>query len=251
MKFRTLLVDDEPLALQRLRRLLRPHAGVIEIVGEAGGGEEALRLIRELQPDLIFLDIQMPECNGFEVLERLDDPPLIIFSTAYDEFALKAFETNAIDYLVKPVDPRRLARAVEKLQRLTSEQRGLFQRQLQDLLRAVSQSGKKRLQVKIGDRILLLESGEIYFFRAADKYVEAHTFDQTYLLNQSLNELEKTLPSDDFVRIHRSALINLNHLAEIIRDYGQYKVRMRDKQRTVLPVSRGMKGNLGLSGAGS
>ncbi len=251
MKFRTLLVDDEPLALQRLRRLLRPHAGVIEIVGEAGGGEEALRLIRELQPDLIFLDIQMPECNGFEVLERLDDPPLIIFSTAYDEFALKAFETNAIDYLVKPVDPRRLARAVEKLQRLTSEQRGLFQRQLQDLLRAVSQSGKKRLQVKIGDRILLLESREIYFFRAADKYVEAHTFDQTYLLNQSLNELEKTLPSDDFVRIHRSALINLNHLAEIIRDYGQYKVRMRDKQSTVLPVSRGMKGNLGLSGAGS
>ena len=120
MKFRTILIDDEPLALERLKRMLEPLEEIIEITDCAYDGRDAVDKINRLKPELIFLDIQMPELNGFEVLERIDFLPLIIFSTAYDEYALKAFETNSIDYLLKPVEPERLKVSIEKLKRLTA-----------------------------------------------------------------------------------------------------------------------------------
>jgi len=248
MKYKTILIDDEPLALARLERLLQPHQALVEIIDRASNGQEAVEKIEALQPDLIFLDIQMPELTGFEVLEQLTHQPWIIFSTAYDEYALKAFQTNSIDYLLKPVDPERLQQALEKLQRLTRDEKHTLQNQLQTLLAGLKPTVTKRLQVRVGDHIRLLPPKDIFFFRAADKYVEACTFDQVFLLDETLNQLETQLPAEDFVRIHRSAIINLNHLDQIIREFGgSYRVRLKDKKKTELQVSRGSRGKLGLS----
>ncbi|MEK7729686.1 MAG: LytTR family DNA-binding domain-containing protein [candidate division KSB1 bacterium] len=245
--YKIIIVEDEPLALQRLERLLQPFNDFIEIVARASNGEEAVEQINSLKPDLIFLDIQLPELNGFEVLERLTSLPLIIFSTAYDEFALKAFETNAIDYLLKPVEPERLQRALEKLRRLTGNEQLQLQAQLQKLLEEIKKPKLQRLQVRTGDRIRLLDYSEICFFRAVDKYVEVHTLHESFLLDQSLNQLEAELPAEQFVRIHRAALVNMKHVHEIVRGLGgNYRVRLRDKKATELPVSRASKGKLRL-----
>jgi len=247
MNYRTVLIDDEPLALERMKRLLKPHRDTIEIIDSAINGLEAVDSINRLNPDLIFLDIQMPELNGFEVLDRLNSLPLIIFCTAYDEYALKAFETNSIDYLLKPVEPERLKTAIKKLQRLTSDDKDSFHEQLHSMLSGLKKPGIKRIQVSAGDTIHLLPIDDIYFFRAEDKYVMAGTYDKTYVLSQTLNQLESELPSDDFIRIHRSSVINLNHIDTITRWFGgKYRVRMRDKEKTELDISRGSKHKLGL-----
>jgi two-component system LytT family response regulator len=248
MIYKTILIDDEPLALQRLERLLKPYEEIIQIIGQATSGTEAVEKINSLKPDLIFLDIQMPELTGFDVIERMMHNPLIIFSTAYDEFALKAFETNSIDYLLKPIDPDRLRKAIEKLQRLTNDERDSFQNQLQKMLSQLKKPATKRIQVHIGDKIKLLNVEDIYFFHAVDKYVEVCTFNEAFLLNETLTQLESELPPEDFVRIHRSAIINLNYVGEFIRWFGgSYKVRMLDKNKTELPVSRSSKDKLNLT----
>lgn len=245
-RYRTLLIDDEPLALDRLKRLLVPHSDIIDILDTAGNGLDAVEKIHHLKPDIIFLDIQMPECDGFQVLERLNTLPHVIFCTAYDEYALKAFETNAIDYLLKPVEPERLAKSIDKLQRLTGDEKAHFEKQIQEFITQLRKPASKRIQVRVGDRIRLLHPKDIYFFKASDKYVEAHTFDQSYLLNQTLNQLELELTPFDFVRIHRSVLINLNHMEEIFRWFGgTYRVRMKDKIKSELALSRAARQKLG------
>ncbi|MGH7490947.1 MAG: LytR/AlgR family response regulator transcription factor [bacterium] len=239
MRYKTILIDDESLALQRLERLLQPYCETVEIIDRATDGESAVAKVNAQRPDLIFLDIQMPELNGFEVLEQLQHLPWIIFSTAFDEYALKAFETNAIDYLLKPVDPERLRRALEKLQRLTGEEQKAWPQQLQQLLATFKPPSVKRLQVRSGDHIRYLPIKDIYFLQAEDKYVVAHTFEEAFVLDQTLNKLEAELPADDFVRIHRSAIVNLNHVAEIVRSFGgNYQARLKNRQKTELPVSR-------------
>ena len=248
MNYKTLLIDDEPLALDRLERLLQPHRDLVEIIGRASNGAEAIEKIETQKPDLIFLDIQMPEFNGFEVLEQLTHQPWIIFSTAYDEYALKAFATNSIDYLLKPVDPERLKKALEKLQHLTRGEVSAFHRQLQNLLAGLKLEAAKRIQVRTGDHIRFLNVKDVCFFHAEDKYVAAHTFEEVFLLDKTLNQLEAELPATDFVRIHRSTVINLNHLAEVVREFpGSYRARMKDKKKSALPVSRAAKARLGLS----
>lgn len=247
MKLRTLLVDDEPLALRRLRRLLQPHAQVIEVIGEASNGREAVAEINTRQPDLIFLDIQMPELNGFEVLERLEHLPLIIFSTAYDEYALRAFETNSIDYLLKPLDPERLQKAIDKLVHLTQDEHTEVERQMRRLMEQVRPPQLKRLQVRVGDKIRFLDLPDICFLRAEDKYVAVYTRNDSFLLSQSLSDLERQLPGDDFVRVHRSAIVNLVHVEEVVRlSAGSYQIRMKDRARSKIPVSRAAKSRLGL-----
>jgi len=247
MKYRTVIIDDEPLALQRLQRLLSPHQAVIEIIGEATSGPEAVQKIDALKPDLIFLDVQMPEMNGFEVLNSISQSPLIIFSTAYDQYALKAFETNSIDYLLKPINPTRLEKAIDKLQRLTHDDIRDIKTQLEAVVRSLGNPSDKRIQVRVGDKIRLLNVKDICFLKADQKYVAVHTHSESYLINSSLNQLEQSLPSEDFLRVHRSAIINLNHLDEIVRHLGgNYRVRMGDKNRTELPLSRNSRKKLSL-----
>jgi two-component system LytT family response regulator len=242
--YRTLLIDDEPLALERLERLLRPHAALVQIIGRESAGQAAVAAINRLRPGLVFLDIQMPELDGFQVLDRLEHLPWIIFCTAYDQYALSAFETCAIDYLLKPVSAERLEKAMAKVQRLTTADHTALQDQFQALLRHLQAPGRQRLQVRQGDRVRFVDVADICFLRTANKYVEGRTRQGTFLLDQSLNQLEAQLPQGDFVRVHRSALVNLNHVAEIVRRLGACVVRMQDG--TELPVSRSARSRLGL-----
>ncbi len=254
--FKTILIDDEELALKRLKRLLAPHADIVDIIATETDGDAAVSLIETLKPDLIFLDIQMSGRTGFEVIEAVQHLPWIIFSTAYDDYALKAFETTAVDYLLKPVAPERLAASLEKLQRLARSSahgdEAEYRRRVEHLLEAVRalperQDTWRRIQVRTGDRIRFIPVEEICFFRAAEKYVELHTTQASYLLTLTLNELGKHLPEEDFVRIHRSAIINLRYLDEAIRlENGLWQVRMKDGRRTRLAVSRSARSRLGL-----
>jgi two-component system LytT family response regulator len=245
--YRTVLVDDEPLALKRLRRLLESHDDTIHVVGTANNGADAVAVINDLRPDLVFLDIQMPELNGFDVLERLDYLPLVIFSTAFDQYALKAFEVNSIDYLLKPVDPERLEKAVSKLHRIAEGGAKDLHDRIKNALASLPAGQPVRFPVRIGDRIRLVPAAEVVFFRAADKYVELHTQDSDYLLTRSLAKLEAELPSADFVRVHRSVVVNVNYIDEIAKGFkGGWIVRMKDNNRTELPVSRRYKSSLDL-----
>ena len=248
MTYKTVLVDDEPLALKRLERMLGKHRDAIDIVGKAESGADAVTLINDVRPDLIFLDIQMPELTGFDVLERLDYTPLVIFSTAYDQYALKAFEVNSIDYLLKPVDPERLKQAVDKLQRLSDSATGDLRERIEQMLKSVPGAATQRIQVRLGDKIRLIPVSEIIYFRASDKYVEVQARDKTYLITKSLAQLESALPADEFVRVHRSVIVNVSMIEEFAKDFGGgYIVRMRDSEKTVLPVSRRYKSRLNLS----
>jgi len=238
MQFKTYLIDDEPLALDLLHRLLEPYSDIILVDKKLTNPKEALAAIDLNKPDLIFLDIQMPELTGFELISKLYHIPLIIFSTAYDEYALKAFETNSIDYLLKPVDPARLKKSISKLVNITEPEKDSIKSQLVKFLNNVGVTKEKRIQVSIGNKIIMLAFDEIYFFHASDKYVEVNTFDSSYLINDSLKYLESILPLDDFKRVHRSVIINLNHMKETSRDsLTSYKIIMKNKNKTILPLS--------------
>ena len=247
MPYRTLLVDDESLALSRLERLLQPHADQVKIIGQAHNGEEAVAQIDTAKPDLVFLDIHMPGLDGFGVLEQIEHLPWILFCTAYDQYALSAFETHAIDYLLKPVSPERLAQSLEKVERLNAGADNPLRHEVQALLAELRPAVPKRLQVRIGDRIRFIDPRDIYFFRAADKYVEGHTYEESFLFDQSLNQLQDALHTADFTRTHRSTLVNLNHIDEVIRKEGStYIIRMKNAQQSELPLSRNAKTALGL-----
>ena len=207
-----LLIDDEPLARQRLRRLLKEHDH-INIIGEAGNGAEGLKQIEELNPDLIFLDIEMPVYNGFDMLSRLNDPPKVIFTTAYDQYAVKAFEEESVDYLLKPIEAERLAKAVLRLQQ---RQDAAYVIPVELLMKQLNKKKEiKSLTVKIGDRIILVKLQELAFIQAEDKYVFLNTTDgKRHLTDFTLTTLQDKLP-EEFVRISRSTIIHSDLIREI------------------------------------
>lgn len=204
---RTLLVDDERLARKELRRLLASHPEV-EVVGEAADAEAARDAIEELDPDLIFLDVQMPGETGFDLLESLDHVPRVIFCTAYDEYALRAFEVSALDYLVKPVEPGRLERSLERILPLDSSPGRSGDRA--DVL-----GPHHRIFLKDGERCWLVELGEVRLFEAADHYTQVHLADDAPLILRSLSELEERLDPRVFFRANRSQIVNLESVASI------------------------------------
>jgi two-component system LytT family response regulator len=173
--------------------------------------------------------------------------PLVIFSTAFDQYALRAFEVYSVDYLLKPVDPERLKLAIDKLYRLADSGMGMLRDRVQQALEMLQSPQSSRIQVKIGDRIKFIPISEVVFFLASDKYVEVHTKDRTHLITKSLTNLEAELPDNDFVRVHRSAIVNINLIDEITKGIGGgYEVRMKDKEKTQLPVSRRYRSRLDL-----
>ena len=220
--YRALIIDDEPLARQRLRQLLSPYPSV-EVVGEAGNGEEGVDQVEILKPDLLFLDIEMPVFNGFEMLKRLAEQPRVVFVTAYDQYALKAFEENSIDYLLKPVEADRLERTIRKLIQAARDTTAMhdLQRLLADMYPAKKQP--QSLTVKLGDRIMLLRITDIIAAEAEDKYVFLYTVDgQRYLTDYTLVDLTGLLP-DDFLRIHRSRMVNTTRITELRKGFnGSY-----------------------------
>lgn len=218
MKFKAIIIDDELLARQRLIRLLQPFADTIDIIAEANDGEDAIAKIEELQPDLLFLDIEMPVYNGLEILKKISIEPKVIFTTAYENYAIKAFENNSIDYLLKPIEKDRLLLSIEKLRR---KENSLFDKsQLVNLIEEEKSINKPlAIPVKIGDRVLMIKFDDILYFEASDKYVELYAINsQKFIIEHSLNQLSLKLPNH-FQRIHRSHIVNMNHVKEFRKGF--------------------------------
>lgn len=234
---RVLVVDDEELARVKIKGLLAEVPDV-ECVGEAENGIEAVEKVRALSPDVLVLDIQMPGMDGFEVIEALDHPPLVIFATAYDEYAIKAFEVNSIDYLLKPIARERLREAVDRARHLLSAGPDLA-KEIERLAALVRSRTAGRLPVQKGRRIVLLDIGDIVWFEADDELVYAHTRDARCLVNMTMAELEKRLDPSLFFRVHRSSIVNLKRIVELVPWFGgKYKVVVDDGARTELVLPR-------------
>jgi two-component system response regulator AlgR len=236
---RVLIVDDEPPARERLRRLLGELAG-IEIAGEAGNGEQAVRLAGELHPDVVLLDVRMPGMDGLEAARHLalfEAPPAVVFTTAYDTYAVEAFEAQAIGYLLKPVRAERLAAALQRAARLAGPQ--LARVAASDPQR----TARSHVAARLGDSVRLIPVPDIYYFAADQKYTTVKHRGGTDLIEDSLRALEEEFPAQ-FVRVHRNALVNIRSLAAIERDAeGQYSVVVRDSGER-LDVSRRLAGEL-------
>ncbi len=244
MTYRAALVEDEERSLSRLRRILGSFSDEVEVVGEAMDGPAAVTLIRDTDPDLVFLDIDLPGLNGFEVLERLERQPAVIFTTAYDEHALKAFKAHTVDYLLKPIDPESLGRALKKLRAMGFD-RARFSDALNLLLKQSEPRYPERIPCKVGDRTTLVRTGEILYFQADHRYTAVRTATREFLLDTPLVKLEREMNPRDFVRIHRGTLVNLAWVAEIRRGYDKkLRVLLKDADATELPVSRGYADNL-------
>jgi DNA-binding LytR/AlgR family response regulator len=216
MTLRTLIVDDEAPARERLKRYLANLEGV-EVIGEASDGLQAIELVEAQSPDLILLDIQMPGLDGFGVVDALEDPPAIIFVTAYDQYALRAFEVHALDYLLKPFSRQRLSRAIDRARQTLAEGQDLSAR-LRPLLEGLAAEGRHlaRLAVRDRDRIRVLDAGEIDWIGIADEQVMVYVGEQAYAIRRTLAELEARLDPRHFFRAHRSAIVNLDRVQEII-----------------------------------
>ncbi|HET9432317.1 MAG TPA: LytTR family DNA-binding domain-containing protein [Chitinophagaceae bacterium] len=238
--FRAIVIDDEPAARRLMKNLLQAHADVVEVIAEAGSGGEAIRKIEELSPDLIFLDIQMPDLTGFEVIEKLRSKPTIIFTTAYEQYAIKAFESFSIDYLLKPIKEERLNHSIEKLKLLGRLNSAINLASLQEVIKQFQAPPKPTaLTIRSGDRIILLRFDSISYFEAEDKYVLVFTVDgQKYLTDQSLSTLSEKLPSQ-FYRIQKSYIINRDKVKEMHRHFnGRYLFIMEDKPASRLTSGR-------------
>jgi two-component system LytT family response regulator len=248
MIYKAILVDDEELAVRRLGRLLR-EVPFVEVVATAENGRRALELVEEWKPDLLFLDIQMPGLSGFDVIRRIRHMPAVIFTTAYDEYALEAFETSAVDYLLKPIEKIRLHKALEKVRRLrTAAAAGEMGQRLDFLLRMLERKQEQafltHLPAKIGERILVFSTEDIAYFYASDKYTFLVSGEKEYIIDRTLAELQERLDPARFVRIHRSAVVNVSHVKEIVSLLGgRYICRLKFQSKD-LPISRSMINNL-------
>ncbi|MFI5161650.1 MAG: LytR/AlgR family response regulator transcription factor [Sphingobacteriales bacterium] len=212
---RVLVIDDEPLARMVVLEYLQQFKDSIEVLQECGDGFEGLKAIQQYQPDLVFLDVQMPKINGFEMLELVDNPPSVIFTTAFDEYAIKAFEAHAIDYLLKPFTKDRFNKAVEKF--LSTAPAVHPAKQTENLLEAVSQSPAQheRIVVKTGTKVKIIPVSDVEYLEADDDYVSVHTPEGSFLKNKTMGFFEQTLDPSQFVRVHRSYIIKIQNITRI------------------------------------
>lgn len=244
MKLRAYLVDDEPLAVERLRRLLE-QSGRVDIVGWTTIPEEAVAAMEASPPDVCFLDVQMPRLNGFEVLAALEDPPVVVFTTAWDTYAVQAFDVGAVDYLLKPVEPEALERALHRVERMRASQ-SPAPPDLQSILRQINESlhqAKRefptRIASRLGDRICFIDLDRVTHFHVEDKLTYAASDTKRYCVDYTISELEKKLDPEQFVRIHRGTLVNLAWIQEVSSlPGGSLHVRLKDAGRTDLTVAR-------------
>ncbi|HTL97504.1 MAG TPA: response regulator [Holophagaceae bacterium] len=235
MKTRALIVDDEELARAVVREHLAAHAD-IEILGEAANGFEAVKMASELKPDLVLLDVQMPKLDGFEVLALLEGEPAVIFVTAFDQHALRAFDAHAVDYLLKPFSKERFDAALDKARRAAGTKPAA---DLAPNLQTAAREGKPldRIVVKDGPKVSIVPLDKLDFVQAQDDYVLLKTEGRELLKQQTLSSLESQLNPDRFIRIHRSYILNLERLVRLEQDSKEHwEAVLRDGAR--LPVSK-------------
>jgi two-component system, LytTR family, response regulator len=247
VKIRAAIVDDEPLARRRVRSLLA-EADDIEVIAECANGRDAIRAIEESPPDLLFLDIQMPELDGFDVLQAIGvgHVPVVIFVTAYDQFALRAFETHALDYLLKPFDDERFEAALQRArERFRQQQRGELDRRLEAMLEEVRRDRGylQRLVVPAGHRSAFIRTEEIDWIEAERNYIRLHVGGRAHLLRQNLSRIETSLDPAKFCRIHRSTIVNIDRIQAVESlARGEYLVVLHDG--TKLTSGRSYRSNL-------
>lgn len=244
---KVLIIDDEPLAASIIKDYLKSYPDV-ELVGELRNGFEGIKAITQHSPDLVFLDVQMPKLNGFELLELLETPPDVIFTTAYEEYALKAFDLHAIDYLLKPFSKERFDKAMQNWLQERSQQKESKTKALLDEVSA-SLPEQNRIVVKTEGNIQIIPFHEIQFLEAFDDYVKIHTAKETFLKKKTMNAFEKILPVQSFVRVHRSYIVQLQEITRI-EPMGKETYIGILKDGTRVPLSRAgylkLKGVLGL-----
>jgi two-component system, LytTR family, response regulator len=243
-KLRVYLVDDEPLALQRLKRLLN-QTGRVDVVGCSTDPEEAIAALQSEVPDVCFLDIQMPRLNGFEVLTRLPIQPIVVFTTAYDQYALQAFSVNSVDYLLKPVEFDQLERSLKKIESLRGKENSSRQdlhAAIKSLAESLSQTHADyptRIASRLGDRLWFIDLPRVTHFYAEDKLTCASADGKTYCVEYTILELEKKLDPKKFIRIHRSTMVNVDWIKEITSlPGGGLNIRLKDGKDTDLTVAR-------------
>jgi len=246
---RTLIVDDEPLARQRIKNLLK-NDDRLKIVGECSTGVQAVNAIIKIKPNLIFLDIQMPGLDGFEVIQTVgaENMPPVIFVTAYDQYAIKAFEVHAIDYLLKPYEQDRFRAALERgIREASSRKDGVSSKKIAALVDKILEEKQisKRILVKSSDRISIIEIEQIDWVESAGNYVQIHAGKETYLLRETMNNMEQRLPPQFFARIQRRTIVNLDRIKELRPAlHGDYVVILKTASR--LRLSRQYSDRLGI-----
>lgn len=235
MTLRTVIVEDELPSLNRLKELLE-NIDHIELVGCAQDGEEAVKLINETKPDLALLDIQLPVFTSFEVLNRLKHRPNIIFITAYDQYAIKAFEENAVDYLLKPTSADRLTKAIKRVDQNKNNNLDLVSI-LKDALK--DDSFSDRFSIKLGDQIIFVHEDEVLYFHAEDKYVFLNTENDKYIVDLTLKDLTLKLDPEKFLRTHKSYIIAIDKIKRIKRTFpGKYKIQLAGASNVTLEIGR-------------
>lgn len=238
-KLRAIIVEDEMPARELVKAYLKDHDN-IDVIAECADGFCGVKAINDNKPDLVFLDIQMPKLTGFEVIELLDDLPQIIFTTAYDQYAIKAFELSAVDYLMKPFSRQRFDEAIEKVYDRI-QQKDVPAENIQSLSKKLKEDKKEieRLFIKTGSKIDVVPVIDVIRIEALDDYVEIFTRDKKYLKKETMNYLENSLPQEVFIRVHRSNIINVNHIEKIER-YGKesYLVILKDGSKVNVSKSR-------------
>ncbi len=244
-KFRILIVDDERLSRRRIRRLLSLEPEC-DVAGECSNGAEAVTALERLRPDIMFLDVQMPELDGFQVIEAIREfKPLVIFTSAHDEYALRAFEVQAFDYLLKPFDGRRFLESLRRAEaRVTQERSGPSDTRLFSLFESMVKARRSpdRIAVRNHGRVLFLKLDEIDWIEAADNYVSLHCGRETHLLRETMSELETRLDPAQFLRVHRSAIVNLDRIRELQPWFrGEYRVILRDGTELTLTKTHRVK----------
>lgn len=236
MKTTCLIIDDEKLARDLIIEYLQSYPD-LELVGECAKGTEAVEKINSLKPDLIFLDVQMPGMNGFDVLEEIEHEPYVIFVTAYDQHAIKAFEKNAVDYLLKPLDEERFRTAIQR----ALKRKGLEQSNMEELMESLKPERKDvydhHIFVQKSEKLFNLPVEDILFLEASGDYTVITTKGDQYVSSSGIGRLEELLTPDIFFRVHRSTIVNINHLKEIEKHFnGGMIVRMHNGK--TFPVSR-------------
>ncbi|MGJ5813129.1 LytR/AlgR family response regulator transcription factor [Paludibaculum fermentans] len=244
MSLRVYLVDDEELAVRRLDRMLR-ETGRVEVVGSSTDAVRAQQEIELLVPDALFLDIQMPGMTGFDLLASLSFQPLVVFATAYDQYALRAFEVNSLDYLLKPVEEAQLDRALGRLERLAGGEmprpalKSLIDQVQAALLGQSRQESLRRIPSRIGERVHFIELSRVTHFFAEDKLTYAATPEKNWVVDKTIAELEQKLDAQQFVRVHRSTLVNLSFADELYPWFGGKMIlRLKDPKKTEITVAR-------------